>query len=257
MSEFGSSPIPKLVFIVPYRNRELQKNFFLRQMEYVLGNIPKEDYRILFSHQCDARDFNRGAMKNIGFLVVKDLYPNDYKNITFVFNDVDTMPYEKDYFPYETTSGVVKHFYGFNFALGGIVSIKGSDFERIGGYPNFWGWGYEDNMLQKRVLQHKIEINRDVFLPVNHINIIHLGDGKYRTIHRDEYNLYKKQVQDGYWTIKDLAYTIQDDNPNMINITRFTTGRDPGKVDRQFKDLTKGHPFAKRNPRMGMALGKT
>ena len=59
-------------------------------------------------------------------------------------------------------------------------------------------------MLQKRVLQHKLKIDRDVFYTVNHIDIIHLGDGKYRTIHGNEYHLYKKQLPDGYWTIKDL-----------------------------------------------------
>ena len=252
-----TSSIPKVVFIVPYRNRPMQKAFFLRQMGYVLQNVPKEDYRILFSHQCDSRDFNRGAMKNIGFLVVRELYPNDYKNITLVFNDVDTMPYEKDFFQYETTSGTIKHFYGFTFALGGILSITGGDFERIGGYPNFWGWGYEDNMLQKRVLQHKLTIDRDVFYTVNHIDIIHLGDGKYRTIHGNEYHLYKKQLPDGYWTIKDLEYSIPEDDSHMIQVTRFSTGREPGKVDRKVKDLTKGHPFSKRNPSMGMALGKT
>ena len=39
-------PIPKIIFIIPYRNRENQKEFFLRQMYYVLEDIPKEDYKI-------------------------------------------------------------------------------------------------------------------------------------------------------------------------------------------------------------------
>jgi hypothetical protein len=38
-----------------------------------------------------------------------------------VFNDVDTAPYKPDLVDFRTTHGVVKHFYGFDFAFGGIV----------------------------------------------------------------------------------------------------------------------------------------
>ena len=89
--------IPKLIFIIPYRDREQQKHFFNRQMDYVLEDIGKDNYEIYFAHQCDSRDFNRGAMKNIGFIAMKEKYENNYKNITFVFNDVDTMPYTKTF----------------------------------------------------------------------------------------------------------------------------------------------------------------
>jgi hypothetical protein len=41
--------IPKIIFIVPYRDRENQKNLFLRQMKYVLEDIPSTDYKIYFS----------------------------------------------------------------------------------------------------------------------------------------------------------------------------------------------------------------
>ena len=126
---------PKFVFIVPYRNRPQHKFFFSNYISSIL--IDNSDYEIYFSHQCDARSFNRGGTKNIGFLAIKNKYPNGYKDITFVFNDVDTIPFT-NLFDYETVPGIVKHFYGFKYALGGIVSIKGSDFEATNGYPNFW-----------------------------------------------------------------------------------------------------------------------
>ena len=87
--------IPKIIFIVPYRDRVNEKRHFLLQMTYILEDLNSEDYEIYFSHQTDNRTFNRGATKNIGFLVCKEKYPDDYKNITFVFNDIDTLPCEK------------------------------------------------------------------------------------------------------------------------------------------------------------------
>ena len=61
--------IPKRVFVVPYRNRVQHKFFFSKYMSFILED--KDDYEILFSHQCDARTFNRGAVKNIGFIAIK------------------------------------------------------------------------------------------------------------------------------------------------------------------------------------------
>ena len=85
--------IPKRVFIVPYRNRVQHKFFFSKYMSFILED--KDDYEIYFSHQCDARTFNRGAIKNIGFIAIKNKYPEHYKDITFIFNDVDTIPFYK------------------------------------------------------------------------------------------------------------------------------------------------------------------
>ena len=152
------SQVPKVVFIIPYRNRPQHKYFFSNHINTIMADSSLNDkYEVYFSHQDDSRSFNRGGTKNIGFLSVKNKYPNDYKNITFVFNDIDTMPLEKNYLNYDTISGVVKHFYGFKFALGGIFSITGADFEKTVGFPNYWAWGLEDNAMQIRVLENNIK----------------------------------------------------------------------------------------------------
>ena len=217
--------VPKIVFIIPYRDRAEHKEFFTVYMKHVLEDIPKTDYEIYFVEQKNTLPFNRGAMKNIGFLALKYKYPNDYKNITFVFNDVDTVPYSKNIINYDTTPGVVKHYYGFKFALGGIFSIKGEDFERTNGFPNFWAWGGEDNYMQKRVEYAGLYIDRSVFFNILDKNILQLCDGVKRLICRKEAaTVVNMTTTDGLVTIRNLNYEFKDE---YINVYNFQTIRDP------------------------------
>jgi hypothetical protein len=228
--------IPKRIFIVPYRNRIQQKFFFCKYMSFLLEDQP--DYEIYFSHQCDARSFNRGATKNIGFLAMKQKYPNDYQNITFIFNDIDTIPFHK-IFDYETEVGIVKHHYGYEYALGGIVVIKGSDFEKINGYPSFWGWGMEDNCLQKRCESNGLFIDRSNFFPIGSPEILQLFDGISRIISkRDPWRMKHDDGKDGLKTLRKILFTIDTSSNNqadntftvennrifIINVSTFLTG---------------------------------
>ena len=219
--------IPKLIFIVPYRDREQQQRFFDFQMKKVLEDYKEGEYLFIYSHQNDQRTFNRGAMKNLGFLYAKSIFPNDYQNITFVFNDVDTMPYTKDLIKYETTPGNVKHFYGYTFTLGGIVSIKGSDFERTNGFPNYWAWGYEDNAFQLRVKNAGLTIDRSQFYPILDQNILQLKDGIIRVVNRGEFDRYSDELlynknADGFRTIYNVSYSF-DTFTGFLHVTNFQT----------------------------------
>jgi hypothetical protein len=192
------------------------------------------EYEIYFSHQSDTRMFNRGAMKNIGFIAMKQKYPDTYKNITFVFNDVDTMPFVHHFLPYETTSGTIKHFYGFRHALGGIVSVNGGDFEKMNGFPNFWSWGYEDNELQRRANLNKINIDRSVFYPLFDRNIIFLQDGFYRVVSDTDKMRYHWKTTEGITDITHLEYAIEND---MIQVTSFKTATDEKQSNPKLLDL--------------------
>jgi hypothetical protein len=207
-----NNTIPKRVFIIPYRNRIQHKFFFSKYMSFILED--DDDYEIYFSHQCDSRSFNRGATRNIGFLAVKEKYPNDYKNITFIFNDIDTIPFTK-IFDYKTSPGVVKHYYGYTHALGGIVVIKGADFERINGYPCYWGWGMEDNALQKRCNWANFIIDRSQFYKIGSPQILQLFDGITRIINKkDPLRMQQDNGFDGVKTITQLKYNISDKSDN-------------------------------------------
>jgi hypothetical protein len=230
---------PKKIFIIPYRNRINQKEEFMRHMnKVILLNDPVGSYEIYFAHQQDARPFNRGAMKNIGFLAMKLKYPQDYKNITFIFHDVDTYPSVKDMIDYDTHPGVVKHYYGYEFALGGIFAIKGVDFERSLGFPNFWGWGLEDNVIQERCLQIGLRIDRSQFYQMHDPRIIRAFDGFKRIISKRDSVVYKRETPDNLTSLVNIKWVV---NNEYINITHFNCGMDPLAQDYVTHDIRNGN----------------
>lgn len=211
-----SSTIPSIVFIVPYRNRIQHKFFFSNYMTSIMKDY-EDNYEIYFSHQCDARSFNRGGTKNIGFLAVKAKYPDTYKDITFVFNDIDTLPFT-NIFDYKTTHGIVKHFYGFQYALGGIVAMTGADFEKTNGFPSFWGWGMEDNVLQTRCEKVGLKIDRSQFFSIGSPDILQFFDGVSRLINRkDPWRATHDNGIDGVKTIHKLEYSIDNESKNPLD----------------------------------------
>lgn len=231
--------VPKFVFIIPYRDREPHRVFFSTYIKKVMEDVPEKDWTYYFVHQNDKRPFNRGGMKNIGFLAIKYKYPNHYKEITFIFNDIDTLPYDKNVLNFDTDFGVVKHFYGFNFALGGIFSIRGSDFEKTNGFPNFWAWGGEDNLIHERAKNAGLIIDRNNFFTIGNMNILQFADGIKRLICRDELaTSVMKDHMDGITTLKNLNYIIYADT-SMIDVTAFDTLISPYQLKFEEQTLDK------------------
>ena len=216
---------PDTIIIVPYRNRQSHLSTFINHMPSILENT---NYEIVIAHQCDNRYFNRGAMKNIGLLYIKRYYPETYKNITLVFNDVDTMPKYKGQFSYKTIPGVIEHYYGYKQGLGGIFAINAGDFEKINGFPNIWTWGLEDNILVKRSRSAGIKISYDTFVSAysnknmilsNHGNIRHMSDYIASKYHNDK-------GTDGIRSLYNLKLNVMHINKNIteVQVKSFETG---------------------------------
>ena len=248
--------VPTLIFIVPYRDRESHYKIFASTMKTALENAPS--YKIFYLHQTDSRNFNRGAMKNIGFLAVKQMYPSDYQNITLVFNDVDTMPAKDTVLDYKTTPNVIKHFYGFDYTLGGIVSILASDFERLNGFPNFWAWGFEDNLIQTRAQKCGMVIDRSVFYKIGDPRITQLTDTIIREVNRTEYDRFLQNTTEGIDSIRGLKYEVKEET-GVIDVLQFNTTVQENTATRYAYDLRNGPaPFNnhdqknRRIPRMKM-----
>jgi len=246
----AKAQIPSIIFVIPYRDRKEHLEQFRRHMKMVMEDIESGTYRFLIVHQCDTKSFNRGAMKNIGFITASRLYPNDYRNMTFVFNDVDSMPMRKNMWDYKTTHGIVKHYFGFDYTLGGIVSITGYDYERIGGFPNYWGWGYEDNELQKRVEKARIKIDRSIFFnTMDTNNIIQLNHGPLRIMNKDDFEKFSTNgIGENLYTIKELNYQLVPEagsettiDIDFVNVSFFRTGYEEVKKEQFVYNLKNGN----------------
>jgi N-terminal domain of galactosyltransferase len=206
----------KYVFIIPYRDREMHKHFFERYMSYVLEDL--NDYEIIYSHQKNNLPFNRGGMKNCGFLYVKQKYPETYKDIILIFHDIDTVPYKKNLLSYDLNPNEINHYYGFDFCLGGIFAIRGSDFERINGFPSLWSWGWEDTVIYERALNAGIKVNRDQFYKYGDNHILHFADDITKMVSmRNKDSYLKKQIYDGLSHIKNVRFEFNKET-NMLDV---------------------------------------
>jgi len=222
----------KYIFIIPYRDREKQKHFFDNYIKYLLEDYDPDSYEIIFAHQKNNLPFNRGGMKNCGFLYAKNKYPETYKDIIFIFNDIDTLPYKKNLLNYDLEPNEIKHFYGFDFCLGGITAIRGSDFEKINGFPSLWYWGWEDTVLYERAKASYIKINRDNFYRFGDAHILHLMDGVQKNYSDIMYQKYKnKTILDGLSNIKNLNYNMNE----LLDIGHFECSYSP--IDNSIKTL--------------------
>jgi hypothetical protein len=225
MAMNASASQPSRIFIIPYRDRMKDKERFLANMTTLLAASAVTDpYEIYFAHQYDNRPFNRGAMKNIGFLAMRSKYPTAYQDMTFIFHDVDTWPTEPGLIDYTTTPGVVRHFYGYKFALGGMFAIKGADFEKSKGFPNFWGWGIEDNLMNDRCLAAGLTIEREQFYDIADKRIAREFDGYQRIISKRDSLIYRQAGCDDLSALQNVHWTFHNE---YINVKSFTCAMNP------------------------------
>jgi N-terminal region of glycosyl transferase group 7 len=93
----------RLHIVVPYRDRETHLRAFLPHMRSYFSwdesgwDIP---YWVTIVEQEEGLPFNRGAIKNIGFLLAQD---SDYT----CFHDIDYLPVSADYSWAESPTGIV------------------------------------------------------------------------------------------------------------------------------------------------------
>jgi len=98
------------------------------------------------------------------------------------------------------------------------VVIKGADFERINGFPNFWGWGNEDSVFQERCLRSECKIDRSQFYPIGSPEILQLFDGVKRLVSPREYTLGQQDSGvDGLTTLHRVTYSVDNESLNPLD----------------------------------------
>jgi len=158
------------IFIIPYRHREQELDIWISKMiPYLNLQLGYGSYEIVVVNQGNDALFNRGALCNIGFLEMKKKYPNNYKHLQYVFHDVDVYPLKQDIIKYNTILTEANHPYGEHLkelggTLGTICVMIGSDYEKVNGHPNYYGWGSEDVCIARRCSALGIRINNDNML---------------------------------------------------------------------------------------------
>ena len=242
---------PEKFIIVPYRDRKRHLQVFLNHMEHILED---ENYLMLIIHQDDKRNFNRGALKNIGFLYIKNLYPSTYKEKTLIYHDVDYVVWKKDIFDFKTQKGIVKHHYGFppNIAknLGGVFTIKAMDFEKVNGFPNYWSWGYEDNIFYNRIINKGIKIDYSSFRSIKHPDVVMFWDGYNKKVNENYlFNSIKNEKGWGINQISNVTYDLSDyENRKKLMFINVKTFNVPGNYPKLESKIPSGG-FQNKNHR--------
>lgn len=176
----------RLSIVVPYRAREAHLRQFIPHVQsyFSRDKIDRDiPYRVLIVEQEQGLPFNRGAIKNVGFVLGSQ--QSDYT----CFHDVDYLPIWADYTWVDTPTPIVWYgaesrplfpgrseratLHDLNLFFGGAILIPNASFSAVNGYANsYFGWGFEDEDLRLRFTRANIALGRrkGSFLPLDHDN---------------------------------------------------------------------------------------
>ncbi|XP_033727700.1 beta-1,4-N-acetylgalactosaminyltransferase bre-4-like [Pecten maximus] len=155
----------RIAIIIPYQDRDRHLKLFISN---VIPKLQRQmvDYTIFVVEQAPGNHFNRGMMRNIGFVEASRKQKFD----CYIFNDVDTI-IEDDRNMFICDAHHVRHIGSlvdvFNYTLlykkliGGILSVTYEQFVKANGYSNsIYVWGGEDDDLFDRFRKYGYKVSR-------------------------------------------------------------------------------------------------
>jgi hypothetical protein len=216
----------RLTIVAPYRAREshLEKWVPALRAYFARDKLDREiPYRVLVIEQDTGLPFNRGALKNIGFLLGRN--DGDYT----CFHDIDYFPIWADYSWSDLPAAIVwygaewrpiapgrsnaKVLHNLDEFFGAAVLISNAMFAQVNGYANsYWGWGSEDNDLKHRLKSAGIALSRrkGTFQPMDHDN-----EGFQLDASPSAINIVNRQIFQNRWA-PGANTCMQEDGLNNV-----------------------------------------
>ena len=213
----------RIAIYIPYRNREEHlKKMLPHTVSFFRRNTNLEPLFVV-AEQTDDCPFNKGAILNGAYFATKDL--SDY----ICFNDVDYLPmwadYSKPALPSRIvwwglherpmghgTNGLIK---AQKHGLAAVNVMTHQQFQAANGWSNnYWGWGYEDTDLAKRLesVGWPIGYKDGTFIALDHDSNGYTPTGPSESCKRNE-EVFQNQ------TYPNLTDGLSSISANVVSIT--------------------------------------
>jgi hypothetical protein len=209
----------RLGIIIPYRNREEHLAQMLpHTVSFFRRNTDIEPLFIV-AEQADEHPFNRGAIANHAYAASAGMI--DY----VCFHDVDYLPMWADYKEPSLPSRIIWH--GMDtrpvghgtdqyvsaqrYGLAAVSVMKKWHFESANGYSNnYWGWGFEDTDLAKRMESVGLPIGyRDgTFIALDHDSNGYDANGESKAAKENEIRFKDRVYPDVLDGLSNLAARV-------------------------------------------------
>lgn len=201
----------KLAILVPFRDRFDELVVFVPHLHQFISDQGIKNFHIFVLNQSRRYRFNRGALANIGFLLIE----NEFNYIAI--HDVDLLPINKNLSysyplsgPYHLAAPQYHPNYNYDKYFGGILIINSQQFRLVNGMSNrYFGWGLEDDEFYTRCKAAKLPITRPKDLLTDKTNtFLHLHYNRKRDTFRTKQHRDLLRRRDLITGLSDAKYKL-------------------------------------------------
>lgn len=210
----------RLAILVPFRDRFDELLSFVPYISKFLLQQDISSFSIHILNQSARYRFNRGALANAGFHIVRN--QSDY----IAIHDVDLVPLNQNLSyqypekgPYHMTSPEYHPMYNYEKYFGGILLISNVHFELVNGFSNrYFGWGLEDDEFYTRIQAAKLPIFRPHGLNSDrNSTFLHFHHNRKRDIFKTKDQREALKYRDRITGLDNLRFSITSTHDMSID----------------------------------------